>query len=80
MGCPRAEFCECRIVYSIINARIADVLREYTLADLLDPSWVHSHSVRLGGGTGEALCIETNPGQGIQAGQRVADGGGPKNG
>ena len=38
--CPRAEFCECRIVYALINNRIAEVLREYTLADLLEPSWV----------------------------------------
>jgi Rrf2 family protein len=37
--CPRAEWCECRVVYELINDRIAEVLREYTLADLLDPSW-----------------------------------------
>ena len=40
LACPRAEFCECRIVYSLINDRISEVLAEYTLADLLDPSWV----------------------------------------
>jgi Rrf2 family protein len=40
--CPRAEFCECRIVYALINNRIAEVLREYTLADLLKPSWVRT--------------------------------------
>lgn len=39
LSCERAELCECRMVYSIINERIAEVLREYTLADLLDPSW-----------------------------------------
>jgi Rrf2 family protein len=38
-SCPRAEDCECRLVYSLVNERIAEVLREYTLADLLDPSW-----------------------------------------
>jgi Rrf2 family protein len=43
VGCPRSEFCECRVVYSLINRRIADVLREYTLADLLDPTWVRDH-------------------------------------
>jgi len=43
MTCPRAEFCECRIVYSLINERISEVLQEYTLADLLDPSWVRRH-------------------------------------
>jgi Rrf2 family protein len=44
MTCPRADSCECRIVYAIINERIAEVLGEYTLADLLDPSWVHDRS------------------------------------
>ncbi len=43
MTCPRAEFCECRIVYELINERVAEVLREYTLADLLDPSWIRTH-------------------------------------
>lgn len=37
--CPRAEDCECRLIYRMVNERIAEVLREYTLADLLDPSW-----------------------------------------
>jgi Rrf2 family protein len=37
--CPRAEGCECRLIYGMVNERIAEVLREYTLADLLDPSW-----------------------------------------
>lgn len=40
-GCPRSEFCECRVVYSLINARIAEVLHSFTLADLMDPSWAH---------------------------------------
>jgi Rrf2 family protein len=38
--CPRAEYCECRVVYALINRRIQEVLREYTLKDLLDPSWL----------------------------------------
>ncbi len=38
--CPRADYCECRVVYALINERITEVLREYTLADLLDPGWV----------------------------------------
>lgn len=43
--CVRAEFCECRVVYSLINQRISEVLSEYTLADLLDPNWVRDHGV-----------------------------------
>jgi Rrf2 family protein len=39
-GCPRSEYCECRVVYAIINTRVAEVLHLYTLADLLDPAWV----------------------------------------
>jgi Rrf2 family protein len=42
-SCPRSEFCECRMVYTLINNRIAEVLKEYTLADLLDPGWVRNH-------------------------------------
>ena len=49
--CPRAEWCECRIVYALINDRIAEVLQEYTLADLLDPSWVRTQ----GGAFGDRL-------------------------
>jgi len=44
--CPRADFCECRIVYGLINDRIAEVLNEYTLADLLDPSWLKEGGVK----------------------------------
>jgi Rrf2 family protein len=40
--CPRSEYCECRLVYGLINDRIAEVLQSYTLADLLDPSWVRA--------------------------------------
>lgn len=39
-GCPRAELCECRVVYALINLRIGEVLGEFTLADLVDPSWM----------------------------------------
>ncbi len=48
--CVRAEFCECRVVYSLINERVAEVLREYTLADLLDPNWVSDHGADQGDG------------------------------
>jgi len=47
-SCMRADFCECRIVYALINQRIAQVLEEFTLEDLLDPSWVSEKGVELG--------------------------------
>jgi Rrf2 family protein len=56
--CVRAEFCECRVVYSLINERVAEVLREYTLADLLDPNWVSDHGFTQEDG---ALPIVPNP-------------------
>jgi Rrf2 family protein len=46
-ACPRAEFCECRVVYALINQRIGEVLEEFSLADLADPSWMKE--------TGEAV-------------------------
>lgn len=47
-GCMRSESCECRMVYALINRRIADVLHAYTLADLSDPSWARSVSLEAG--------------------------------
>jgi Rrf2 family protein len=41
--CPRSDYCECRIVYRLINERIADVLKSYSLADLMRPDWVAAH-------------------------------------
>ena len=48
-SCLRADFCECRIVYALINQRIAQVLEDFTLADLLDPSWISEKGVEFGG-------------------------------
>jgi Rrf2 family protein len=42
-GCPRSDYCECRVVYNLINDRIDEVLQEFTLADLLDPKWLLRH-------------------------------------
>ncbi len=47
-SCLKAEFCECRIVYSLINQKIAQVLDEFTLEDLLDPSWARDKGIELG--------------------------------
>jgi Rrf2 family protein len=41
-SCLRSEDCECRMVYSLINHRVAEVLRGYTLSDLLNPEWMRS--------------------------------------
>jgi len=46
-SCDRADFCECRVVYALINQRIAQVLEEFTLEDLLDPSWITEKGVDL---------------------------------
>jgi len=48
-SCSRAEFCEARVVYALLNQRIAQVLDDFTLEDLLDPSWVRDHEVELVG-------------------------------
>jgi len=47
-SCLKAEFCECRIVYALINQKIAQVLDEFTLEDLLDPSWASEKGIELG--------------------------------
>lgn len=40
-ACLRADYCECRVVYALINQRIGEVLDEFTLADLADPKWLN---------------------------------------
>lgn len=47
-SCLRADYCECRVVYALINQRVAQVLDDFTLEDLLDPSWTQEKSVELG--------------------------------
>lgn len=42
--CTLADYCECRLVYSLINLRIREVLEELTLADLADPNWMKETS------------------------------------
>jgi Rrf2 family protein len=39
LTCMRAEECECRLVYALINRKILDVLEEFSLADLEAPGW-----------------------------------------
>jgi Rrf2 family protein len=40
--CRRSFDCECRLLYALINDRIAEVLRAYTVSDLLDPEWARA--------------------------------------
>jgi Rrf2 family transcriptional regulator, cysteine metabolism repressor len=34
--CLQTDFCECRLIYQLINRRIDEILSEYTLASLTD--------------------------------------------
>jgi Rrf2 family protein len=38
--CLASEVCECRPVYQLLNRRIAEVLNEYSLADVTDLGWL----------------------------------------
>jgi Rrf2 family protein len=46
-SCLKSEFCECRIVYALINQKISQVLEEFSLEDLVDPSWTREKGVEL---------------------------------
>jgi Rrf2 family protein len=48
-ACPRADYCECRVVYALINHRIAEVLEEFSLADLAEPRWMRETAPSLAG-------------------------------
>jgi Rrf2 family protein len=45
--CGHEESCETRLVYSLINSRIHQVLSEYTIADLMDPARLRDLSRRV---------------------------------
>lgn len=55
VACPRSDYCECRVFYTLINDKITQVLETHTLADLLDPAWAEAHGAEgyLGVGRGE---------------------------
>ncbi len=38
--CLNAEFCEARTIWALISHKIQEVLDEYTLADVIDHSWM----------------------------------------
>jgi Rrf2 family protein len=44
-SCPRSDYCECRVIYRMMNEKILEVLQGHTLADLIDPEWVSTHGV-----------------------------------
>ena len=37
--CDKADCCECRPLYIMINKKIVEALNEFSLADLADPKW-----------------------------------------
>ena len=41
--CTRSENCEFLVLYRLINNRIVEVLKDHTLADLIDPEWLRVH-------------------------------------
>jgi Rrf2 family protein len=38
--CMKADQCECRPLYQMINKKIVDAMNEFTLADLSDHDWL----------------------------------------
>jgi Rrf2 family protein len=50
--CARANRCETRALYSLLNQKIEDVLESLTLADLMDPEWLTRHGGTVGGDPG----------------------------
>jgi Rrf2 family protein len=46
-SCMRSDDCECRLVYGLINSRIAEVLNENSLADLMNREWLECQAAAL---------------------------------
>ena len=47
--CLKADVCECRLLYSMVNQRIETAFNEFTLADLSDKKWRRRMARRLEG-------------------------------
>ncbi len=37
--CLKSDLCECRVMYSLVNQRITEVMNEFTLEDMLENRW-----------------------------------------
>lgn len=61
-SCVKASGCECRLIYSLINHRITEVLRSFTLADLVDPKGIGSVTRQLEKQTALAEAGLSGPG------------------
>jgi Rrf2 family protein len=69
--CPRSDYCECRVVYALINQRVAGVLEDFTLADLLDKRWT---AVPIAGSFEDLVSLDAQGcGMPEMAHQRVAE-------
>jgi Rrf2 family protein len=60
-SCERHEGCECRMLYTLINYRIAEVLHAYTLADLMDSSWIEAFTSKVDELTALPACRSPAP-------------------
>ncbi len=38
--CMSSDFCECRLVWLLLQKRMTEILSEFTLADILDKDWM----------------------------------------
>jgi Rrf2 family protein len=71
-SCPKADRCECRFIYTLINDRINEVLSEISLADLAYGTLTRVDPVKLGT-TGAA--VECDPPKGAQPQEREDEQG-----
>jgi len=54
--CMQSDFCQCRMLWKLIDRRVTDVLNEYSLADLLDHGWTDRVKAELGHHLNEELA------------------------
>jgi len=58
--CMSSEFCECRMIWLLLEQRIRAVLDEFTLADISDAGWlgkIHAELEAGGRGVPESLAV-----------------------
>jgi len=45
--CEKADMCECRPMYMMLNKKIVEVLNDFSLSDLADPKWTDKNCSEL---------------------------------
>ena len=54
--CMKSDYCECRLLYELVNTQIRNALNQFTLADLTGGNWREKVGAQLDIAAGGGMC------------------------